>query len=174
MTISESVKIRLGVPVYQDAHHVISVYENTVLTYSIDAPNPIFLDAWARTVALVVDQRQAGLMNMTIIERHVQPPNDVSRTRIRNTVLRHAADIKAFAYVVEGEGFGASAIRSAISLMSMAARYPFPLKVFGHVEDAASWMLNRPGQGAQNSSPAKLIAIANSLRGELSAGIKTG
>jgi hypothetical protein len=165
----ESTKIRLGAPVYQDAQHVICVCQNTVLTYSGDAPNPRYLDAWARTVQLVAEQYPTGVLVITLIDRHAHVPDDASKAHIRNTVLRHADQIGAFAYVVEGEGFGAAAVRSALSLISLAARYPFPQKVFGRAEDAVPWMLSRPGrQGERHTQDAaKLIGVANSLRGLL-------
>jgi hypothetical protein len=169
MTIGESATIRLGTPVYQDAVHVISVCENTILTYSSDAPNTRYLVAWARTVESVAEQYPDGILAITLIDRHARAPDDVSKAHIRNTVLRHAAEIKAFAYVVEGEGFGAAAIRSALSLMSLAARYPFPMKVFGRVEDAAPWVLSRHEQHTARAEDAvRLVNIANSLRDQRS------
>jgi hypothetical protein len=173
MSNGESVKLRLGGPIYQDGQHVIAVYENTVLTYSAEAPNPDFLEAWTRTVEQVIEQLQAGLLAVTIIECGVRAPDDASRMQIRNTLMRHAGELKAFAYVVEGEGFGAAAVRGAISLISLAARYPFPLKVFGRAEDAVPWMLNRPQHGDRHASAPQLISFANSLRDELRFGAKT-
>ncbi len=121
-----------------------------------------------------MNQAQAGLLAITIINRHAHAPDEASKAHIRHTVLRHAAEIDPFAYVVEGEGFGAAAVRSALSLICIAARYPFPLKVFGRVEDAVPWMLNRPGQGAPRSSAVQLIDVANCLRGELLSGATIG
>lgn len=169
----ESAKIRLGGPIYHDGQHVIAVHENTVLTYSSEAPNPGFLQAWTRTVEQVIEQLQAGLLAVTIIECGVRAPDDGSRLQIRNTLMRHAAELQAFAYVVEGEGFGAAAVRGAISLISLAARYPFPLKVFGRAEEAVPWMLNRPHRGDRRASVPKLLSVANSLRDELRSGTKT-
>jgi hypothetical protein len=172
---AESAKIRLGEPVYRDAQHAISVCENAVLTYSNDAPNPRYLEAWTRAVELVTNQFQSGLLVLTIINQHVRAPDDASKTHIRNTILRHAAEIKAFAYVVEGEGFGAAAVRSALSLISLAARYPFPLKVFGGVEEAVPWMLSRPRQEAEHLADAdKLIRAAKALRDQLRSAAAAG
>jgi hypothetical protein len=160
---------------YRDADHVIAVHENTVLTFSSDAPNPHYLEAWTRAVALVAERFPAGLLALTIINRHAHAPDDPSKAHIRSTVMRHGTEIRAFAYVVEGEGFGAATVRSAISLISLAARYPFPMKVFEHVEGAVPWMLSRPIQGARRpADPAKLISIANALRGQLQSDVATG
>jgi len=172
--IGESAKIRLGEPVYRDAQHVIALHENAVFTYSVDAPNPRFLDAWTRTVELVVGQFRSGVMATTIIDCGVRAPDEASRMHIRNTLMRHATELRAFAYVVEGEGFGAAALRGAISLMSLAARYPFPMKVFGRVEEAVPWMLNRPTHDSRRPDAAKLVNLGNSLRGELRTGSKAG
>ncbi|MET0791245.1 MAG: hypothetical protein ABW061_06955 [Polyangiaceae bacterium] len=148
------------------------------MTFSISAPNPHYLEVWTRTVDLVLDQFQAGLLVITIIDRLAQAPDDVSKANIRNTVTRHSAQINAFAYVVEGEGFRSAAMRSAISLISMAARYPFPQKVFGRPEDAVPWMLSRPHRSEQGKprapDAAKLIQVATSLRSQLSAVAEAG
>jgi len=167
VTIGESATIRLGAAVYQDEKHLIAAYENTVLTYSDDAPNPRFLHAWTHTVEQAAERFADGLYAVTIIDSRVRPPDDASRVHIRNTVMRHAAQLAAFAYVVEGEGFGAATLRGAISLISLAARYPFPMKVFGRVEEAVPWMLKHPTLGAKGLSVPKLVTVANSLRGEL-------
>ncbi len=147
---------------------------NAVLTYSNDAPNPRYLEAWTRTVELVLNDQHAGLLVMTIIDRNAHAPDDASKTSIRNTILRHAGQIESFAYVVDGEGFRAAAMRSALSLISLAAHYSFPQKVFGRVEAAVPWMLTRPrhgGAGSQSErrapTAAKLIEQANALCSEL-------
>lgn len=167
--MSESAKIRLGEPVYRDAQHVIAVYENTILTYSSDGPNPRYLEAWTRAVEQVLQRFHSGLLAITIIDRHAHAPDDNSKARIRDTVLRHAAGINAFAYVVEGEGFGAAAVRSALSLISLTARYPFPQKVFAHLNEAVPWALSRPSRRGEHHAPnaTELIQIAHSLRGKL-------
>ena len=156
---------------YRDEHHVISVCQTAVLTYSIQAPNPRYLEAWTRTVDLVLEQYRAGLYVMTIIDRNASAPDDASKTSIRKTIVRHAAQIDAFAYVVEGEGFRSAAMRSALSLIAMAARYPFPQKVFGRVEGAVPWMLTRPcrGEPGERHVPdaTKLIKWRHSLRDQL-------
>ncbi|HEX2671631.1 MAG TPA: hypothetical protein VHM25_12200 [Polyangiaceae bacterium] len=162
--MSESAKIRLGEPVYRDAHHVLCVWENTLLTYSNAAPNLPYLKAWTQTVELVAEQFAEGLLVMTIIDQHTRAPDDNSKAHIRNTLIRYGAKIGAFAYVVEGEGFGAATLRSAISLISLAARYPFPIKVFGHAADAAPWLLSRSRRTPLAEDTIKLTTIATTLR----------
>jgi hypothetical protein len=168
MTTGENANVRLGVPAYRDAQHVMTVWENAVLTCSRDAPNPRYLQAWANTMELVAGQFPEGLLVMTMINSQARAPDDASKNHIRNTVLRYSTQIAAFAYVVEGEGFGPAAIRSALSLVSLAARYPFPMKVFGRVDDAVPWMLSRASQRLPRAqSSAQLVSVANSLSDQL-------
>ncbi|HYQ03400.1 MAG TPA: hypothetical protein VER96_32215 [Polyangiaceae bacterium] len=51
---------------YRDPQHVLAVYQNTILTYSGDAPNPEYLDGWARTVEQLSTRFPTGLLVMTI------------------------------------------------------------------------------------------------------------
>ncbi|HEY3256032.1 MAG TPA: hypothetical protein VGJ91_18865 [Polyangiaceae bacterium] len=146
---------------------MITVCENAVLSYSSDGPNPRYLDAWTRTVERVVAQFRQGLLAITVIDCRAHAPDDASKAHIRNTIMRHAAELKAFAYVVEGEGFGAAAVRSALALISLAARYPFPMKVFGRVEEAVPWTLSRFEQGIVRCDAAELVRVAHSLRAQL-------
>ncbi len=157
-------------PIYRDGEHVVVVCRNAVLTYSRSGPNPRFLEAWDATVERIVHDFNAPLLAMTIIESGAKPPDEDCRRRIRSTLDRNAERIGGFAYVVEGEGFGAAAIRSALSLITMAARFPFPLKVFGHVEDAVPWLLKRPSVAESRAPGAvQLVSAAQFVRGHLRA-----
>lgn len=171
---ADSAKIRLGAPVYRDPHHVLSVWENTLLTYSSEAPNPAYLKAWTQTVELVAQQFPKGLLVMTLVDRRTRAPDDSSKAHIRNTLVRYGNRINAFAYVIEGEGFGAAALRSAISLISLAARYPFPIKTFESATDAAPWLLSRSRCAPSPDASLTLAARANSLRDELRSVSATG
>lgn len=168
MSSEEGGKARLHAPVYRDAQHVIAVCENAVVTYSIDAPNARYLEAWTDTMQLVAGQFADGLLAITLISPRARAPDDASRAHIRDTMLRNAARIRAFAYVVEGEGFGAAAIRGALSLIHLTARYPFPLKVFGRVDDAVPWVLSRTEPRTPRAQiAAQLVSVASSLGGQL-------
>ncbi|HYQ16596.1 MAG TPA: hypothetical protein VEQ58_12585 [Polyangiaceae bacterium] len=159
-----------GPLVYQDHEHLMAVCGNAILTYSVAPPNPSYLAAWTSQVGIVVEQWQAPLLVMTIIGASVRGPDDESKRTIKETLVRHGAHIHAFAYVVAGEGFKAAAVRSAISLISLAARYSFPIKVFECVEDSVPWMLSRPSPTtARAPKPNELIQAAHSLSDQLKA-----
>lgn len=160
--------------VYRDAEHAIAVCRNALLTYSLNGPNPRFLEAWTARVEQIVTELHAPLLAMTIIGKSTKPPDEDSRRRVRSTLDQHAREICGFAYVVEGEGFGPAAVRSALSLITMAARFPFPLKVFGHVEEAAPWLLKHPCDSLPLPGSAELVNLASRLRDSLSPVVATG
>lgn len=175
MAPAETSKARQSGSLYRDVEHVIAVHGNAILTYSNSGPNPRFLEAWTRAVDELVERGDTPLLVLTIIARRAHAPDDASRQAIRETMLRHAARVQAHAYVVEGEGFAAASVRSALSLISLLARYTFPQKVFGSVDEAVAWMLSRSVAGERPSpSASDLIGAANALRAELRSIAATG
>jgi hypothetical protein len=138
--------------VYADAHHSVSISGPVIVTYSTDAPNPRYLVAWDHATTRLAARISGPIFVLTIIDGITPTPDEPSRKAIRNTITRHKDQIGAFAYVVEGRGFAAAAIRSAVSLMSLAARYPFPQKVFANVPEASQWLARAQGAGSNVQS----------------------
>ncbi|HXE85360.1 MAG TPA: hypothetical protein VN524_01010, partial [Hyphomicrobiaceae bacterium] len=124
---------------YSDRDHCLAIHGNAVISYSLQPPNPAFLAAWTAAVERLVKATDAAISVVTVIDSQARPPDDGSKREIRDTVTRHRRRIGTFAYVIEGHGFGAAALRSMISLISLAARYPFPQKVFASINDASAW-----------------------------------
>ena len=160
---------------YSDAEHCLSVYGSTVLSFSLQPPNPRYLTAWAAAMERMAKRSEQPISVMTIIDGRCRPPNEASKTAIRDTIIQHSQRIGAFAYVIEGEGFAAAAVRSAVTLISLVARYPFPQKVFKQVEPACSWTLGRvpPGTG-QDITVAGLQAKIGLMRSSLQQLAATG
>jgi hypothetical protein len=153
--------------VYADEHHAVTICDNVILTYSTSAPNPTFLRHWARAADQLVSKR-GTITAVTIIDSTCRPPDDVSRKAIHACISKHSHHIDCFAYVVEGQGLGAAAIRTALALLSLVARYPFPLKVFGSLPEAAPWMLAH-APDALSRQASGLIPAAQMMRNRLGA-----
>jgi hypothetical protein len=158
---------RLGGHLYCDEHHCIVVYGNAILTYSTDPPNPMYLQHWTRATEQLADKTSGSISVVTLIDSRSRAPDELSKKTIRATIGKHSQHIANFAYVVEGTGFGAAAMRSALSLISLAARYPFPQRVFSSVEAAAPWILNTADAGRFGMDAASLIAAAALMRGQV-------
>jgi hypothetical protein len=150
--------------VYSDAHHSISTCGNAIMTYSANTPNPRYLQAWDQATTRLAARVEGSIVVVTIIDSRSPSPSEAERKAIRETITEHKHQIAALAYVVEGRGFGAAAMRSALSLMSLAARYPFPQKVFSSIEDSAAWVARASGPGGM---PARFIAAAEMMRGQV-------
>jgi hypothetical protein len=151
---------------YSDAHHSIALCGNVVLTYSSDMPNPSYLEAWTQATDRLMARGTERIAVVTVIDSRARPPNDDSKKLIRSTIERHKDHIEAFAYVVEGRGFGAAAMRSALSLINLAARYPFRQKVFSNIEEGAQWLcanIKDPQTGGANT----LIGVVQTMRGNV-------
>jgi hypothetical protein len=147
--------------VYTDQHHSVSLCGPVIVTFSSDAPNPRYLLAWDQATAKLAARVTGPIFVLTIIDGVTPTPDEPSRKAIRHTIVRHQDRIGAFAYVVEGRGFGAAAIRSAVSLMSLAARYPFSQKVFSNVTEASHWLARAQGAG---SDVPKVLASIEAMR----------
>jgi len=127
---------------YSDQEHCLSVFGNTVLSFSLQPPNPQFLEAWTAAVERLAKRSKGPISVMTIVDGRCPPPGDAAKAAIRDTVVRYSREIGAFAYVIEGDGFGAAAVRSAVTMIGLVARYPFPQKVFKDASAACSWMID--------------------------------
>jgi hypothetical protein len=157
--------------IYSDRDHCIAVQGRTILTYSTRQPTLAFFNAWTRAMQQLADADASKIASLTIIDSSgARPPDDTSRKAIRQAFARHSAKICAFAYVVEGEGFAAATIRAAVSLITMAERHPFPLRVFATVADAITWVLPRLPEHGVHDGPA-LVALADAMRRQTQHGV---
>ncbi len=156
--------------IYCDEHHVISICRDVVLSYSIQQPNPHYLQAWRLAMDELVDELRTPISVVIIIDSKARAPDDASRNLIRATVTSHSAQIDALVYVIEGTGFGAAAMRSAISLIALAARYPFSQKTFSTIDEAAPWLVRRDSKRTRQqrvAAEAELISVGHGMRGHL-------
>lgn len=150
--------------VYSDQHHSVATCGNVILTYSAEPPNPHYLAAWAEATSRLAARTNAPIAVITIIDGNSSTPDEPSRKAIRDTISQHRNQIAALAYVVEGRGFAAAAIRSVLSVVSLAARYPFPQKVFSTVNEATQWVART---NCASVTSAKLVAAVETMRGEV-------
>lgn len=150
--------------VYADEEHAICVLGNVVLSYSLNAPNSRYLKAWARTM----DQREPPILALIVIDSGARAPDAAAKESITQTIKRHERGIVAFGYVVEGQGFAAAAIRGALSVILLATRYPFPLRVMATAEEAAPWLLQHlPPDARRNNEKKRIIQALDAIRLQL-------
>lgn len=160
--------------IYTDRDHCVGVQGRAILTYSTRQPSVAFFNAWSRAVQQLVDAEDSKIASITIIDSSgARPPDEASRQAIARAFARHGAKICSFAYVVEGEGFAAATIRATLSLITMAERHPFPLRVFATMAEAVAWALPRLPTPSANDDRS-LIALADEMRRHTKQGAGAG
>ncbi len=69
-------------------------------------------------------------------------PHGAIRKRAQHLFHDLRNDLRGFAGVSEGSGFWASTTRAAMMTITLFGRRPYPMKIFGNVEDGARWLLD--------------------------------
>jgi hypothetical protein len=153
--------------VYSDKDHCVSLYGNVILSFSLQPPNPHYLRAWTAAMDRLVASSVEPIAVVTIIDSQARPPDEASKNAIRACLSKHATHTCAFVYVVEGKGFAAAAMRSVLSLISMAARYPFPQKAFSTPQDAAAWVVQRTPATLASANISEMVSVIETMRHQL-------
>ncbi|MEY4550418.1 MAG: hypothetical protein RL685_6613 [Pseudomonadota bacterium] len=153
---------------YFDSEHGIAISGNIVISLSMQPPNAGYLAAWTQAMDQLVSDVPGPICVLNVIDAGARAPDEAAKAAIRRTVQRHAARVGAVVYVVEGRGFAAAAMRSALSLLSLVARYPFPQKVFPTVASSGAWITETMGATAANGpTPSTLLAIVDRLHAQV-------
>jgi hypothetical protein len=153
-----------GTHVYSDGLHCIAVAGSCIIAYSKQPPDTKYFAFWHSIVSGVVAQQPGKLSILVIIDSGSRSPDESQRRLIASATQRYAQSIERFAYVVEGRGFAAAALRSAISLISLATRTPYRQKVFATVEEAAVWLVQAAGETGPGRDARALSALVHTMR----------
>ncbi len=155
-------------PVYIDDDHCVRTLGDVIVTFTKAPPSSVYLETWATEADRVV--RQCGsLVVYTVISRLAPAPSEEAKAEIRKVMTRHDGKVRGVAYVVEGSGFAAAAMRSALTLIGFVARYSYPQKTVASVAEGSRWVAGLPGgdaTGAGLVSKEKLDALVESMRRE--------
>lgn len=125
-----------------------ATYENVIISYSVAEPNTGYLKSWVQSVDSIFARHPGGVGTIVVIDRSAKPPSEAVREPIKHAIAQAGPKLRGVAQVVEGEGFGAAAKRSALAFITLIARFPFPVKIFASRKDAAQWMVDRLGDPA--------------------------
>jgi hypothetical protein len=150
--------------VYTDDQHVTGVIENVLVSYSLAEPTRGYLDNWILTARTIMSKgKMAALI---VIDSEAKPPSDEIRVEINAKFQKLRDGIAAVAVVVEGRGFVAAAKRSAISLLTLLSRYPFPFRIFGDIVEGSSWLSAQLHQSMRSAAikPKDLTVAAEIVR----------
>jgi hypothetical protein len=84
---------------------------------------------------------QVGLL--LVVKEGCKPPEGSARDKTNELFRLYSQQLRS-AVVMEGSGFWAAAIRSALTLISMNASHP--MKIFTTVEEGAHWLCREMGR----------------------------
>lgn len=160
--------------VYTDEHHCIATAASCVITYSKQPPDAKVLSIWQQAVANVSEQQRGKSSVLIIIDGGARSPDEPQRQLIAAALQRHAHSIERFAYVVEGRGFAAAALRSGISLLNLATRTPFRQKVFATLEEAGAWLAPAAKGPGHRMEARALSALVHTMRDKVSQVARAG
>jgi len=130
--------------------HVSAVFQNVIISYSVAEPNTGYMADWVKTIVELSRDNPRGVASIIVIDGSAKPPSEEIRADIKRAIAQAGPHLRGLAQVVEGTGFGAAAKRSALSVITLVARFPFPIKIFSTRREAAFWvkeMLSDPSLG---------------------------
>jgi hypothetical protein len=163
-TTVENSRTKLRV-LYLDEAHAVGNLGEVLIMLSRAEPSLEFLQRTVRLIHDTAREHPDGLGLFVVISADAKPPSDAARQYFARSVTEYGQKVRAMARIVEGVGFLAAAKRSAIAMIQLASRLPFPAKVFGTQGEGAIWLTQEIAPTAQaRRSATELLAAAGELR----------
>ncbi len=97
------------------------------------------------TLHRVLDQKAEAPGLLLWLPHRAAAPQGKGRTRAGQLFREMGPRLRAFGLITEGGGFWASAIRSIVTGLSLAARTRFPFKAVPAIDEAAPWLMDHMG-----------------------------
>lgn len=150
-----------------DDDHRVLTCNNIVVGIENTPPTITYIDCVFGAIRDLAEEYGGGIGLMAVIRSDARPPDDMTRRHIIKVLTEMSGSMGGFAHVVEGEGFVAAAKRSALSLLVMAARTRFPLKIFRSPAEGLPWLITTlGGEQATGLSTRQLLGELTRLRDE--------
>lgn len=154
----------VGVSIYYtEPGQCVAWYRNVQLILSLQPPNRSLMRQLVDGLSALERTTRQRPGTLLIIRGDVKPPEEEVRDLIRTELMR--SRMSAAAQVVEGSGFRGAAIRSALSMIQLAMRSPFPMRVFGDLATACDWLtVELKWRDAMDSQGRSLGQVAAEVR----------
>jgi hypothetical protein len=102
---------------------------------------------------------------VVIVRSDAPVPTEQERVYMRGCFEACEGFARAVGMVIEGEGFVAATLRAAATAVTLVMRMPMPFKIFGNVEGAAYFVLNKLPLETR-PTPHRLVTGITALRRE--------
>jgi hypothetical protein len=157
----------------RDEQQLCCAYGNVVLALTLTEPDPAYLRRSALAITEYGRESPHALGLLTWIDVNAPPPRAETRAAIQQLFRDIAPVTRGCVNIIEGEGFRASAKRSAVTLINIAARLPYPLKVCASLRDAAQQLLEMLGSAyGAHMNAESLTTGAESIRAQFTASLQ--
>ncbi len=104
------------------------------------APSVVQAHTMARVLAATARAHQAVNI-LSVVGASCRLPDAAVRDQLTRDVKTVQGHIGVVATVIEGDGFGAAALRGAVTGMTLMLRPSYPTKVFSSVQDSADFIV---------------------------------
>ena len=94
-------------------------------------------------------------------------PNAEARKAVGSLMARATQSERAAAYVIEGSGVGATALRTMVSALNLAAGGKHPSKVFDKMSLAVPWLADQCNKLQVSMQADELLTAAHEVRNSL-------
>jgi len=140
---------------YLGPDHFIAWHGNVQIVLSKVAPTMPAMAEIADQLEKLGAQSRSGTGCLLIIRSDVSPPSEEVRQFIRIKLER--SSMLAAAQVVLGTGFRGAAMRSMLSLLQIAIRPKFAMRIFGDVRSGSDWLSQVLQERKTNAPPPEAL-----------------
>jgi hypothetical protein len=127
-------------PLYASETQAVGLYGPALVTIARTEPDePIVREAPRWVDQLLSTHPERGIY-IVVVQASARAPSEEARKRIDHTYSAFGRGVVAGAMVIEGVGFMAASIRSALSLLMLKSRYEYPLKTFATPTEGAAFL----------------------------------
>ncbi|MDX2052562.1 MAG: hypothetical protein SFV15_09240 [Polyangiaceae bacterium] len=132
-------------------------------------PRPSIFEQQRRWIRKLKEVSPDGSAFLAVLQSDTPPPTEEARLIIKRVFREFGQVMKAGAMVIEGDGFVAATFRSVLSMLVLALRPAYPLKVYRSVAEASVWVLPHIGKSGRVSGLDVVAAVE-----QLKAGYREG
>ena len=137
----------------------VSTFENILVVVHRTGPAaPLVAEMPGHFEKICKKYPQVGLL--LVVKEGCKPPEGAARDKTNSLFRLYGHQLRS-AVVMEGSGFWAAAVRSALTLISMNASHP--MKIFTTVEEGANWLCREMAR--QNASKVTVSQVIHELDG---------
>jgi hypothetical protein len=101
-----------------------------------------------------------GIGCLVMIPATAQPPNELVRRAIKESLEKATPHLRGMCWIVEGSGFRAATLRAALAGLRLLLAAPYPTSVEKDLVEGLQWMLKRLRPAA---GPSQLISTVSSV-----------